>query len=81
MDNSVYRDDSWKTETHYLVRRQRMAREVPGHDRWSHPDALCGAEIFRSHCGHGHCIRKRGHKGQCEPSWKLLERTLVRAES
>lgn len=79
LDDAVYRDDSWKTETHYLVRRQRQAPEVPGHARWSHPDALCGANIFRSHCGHGYCIRKHGHDGQCELSWRLLERTLVRA--
>lgn len=79
LDGAVYRDDSWKTETHYLVRRQRQAPEVPGHDRWFHPDALCGAEIFRSHCGHDHCIRKNRHDGQCEPSWRLLERTCILA--
>ena len=36
-DGAVYRDDSWRTETHYLVRRQRLAPEVPGHDCGSPP--------------------------------------------
>lgn len=79
LDGAVYRDDGWKTEAHYFVRLQRLAPEIPGHDCWSHPDALCGAEIFRSHCGYGCCIRRHGHDGRCEPSWKLLERTLVHA--
>ena len=77
LDDAVYCDDSWKTETHYLVRRQRQAPEVPGHERWSHPDALCGAQIFRNYCGSGSCIRKHGHDGKCEMGWKLLQRTLV----
>jgi len=66
-NGAVYGDDGWMHATHYLVRRQRMPPEVPGHENPMHPDALCG---YR-------CRRKARHDGRCEPYWREVERTLV----
>ena len=67
---AVYGDDGWMRATHYLVRRQRMAPEVLGHENPMHPEALCGPMT-------GRCRRKARHDGRCEPYWKEIERTLV----
>ena len=67
----TYHDDSWKRATHYLVKRQHLSPEVPGHENPMHSDALCGARLSI-----GSCRLRRRHGGRCEPYWKV-ERTLV----
>jgi len=77
LSGAVYGDDGWTRTTHYLVRRQHMAPEVPGHENPMHPDALCES-IMDTRCnGTDRCRRKARHDGRCEPYWKEIERTLV----
>lgn len=72
LGGALFGDDGWKREPHYLVKRQYMAPEVPGHSNPMHPDALCGARLQ-----HGFCRLKARHAARCEDYWKVLERTLV----
>ena len=74
---AVYGDDGWKRATHYLVRRQHMPPEVPGHENPMHPDALCGSMMYTRGNGTNRCRRKARHDGRCEPYWREIERTLV----
>lgn len=73
---AVYGDESWKGVSHYLVKRQYMPPEVPGHENPMHPDALCGARFDNDRCR----LRRR-HEGRCEPYRKEIERILVEKES
>lgn len=73
---AVYADDGWKRSTHYIVGRQHMPPEVPGHENPMHPDALCGAMLG----SRGQCRLRRRHEGRCEGYWKEIERTLVMPE-
>ena len=68
--------DGWPRATHYLVRRQHMPPEVPGHENPMHPDALCGASVWRDG-GTSSCRLRSRHEGRCEPYWKEIQRTLV----
>lgn len=70
---AVYGDDGWKHVAHYLVKRQHLPPDVPGHRNPMHPDALCGARLDLN----GRCRLRSRHEGRCEPYWKELERTLM----
>lgn len=74
---AVYGDDGWTRATHYLVRRQHMPPEVPGHENPMHPDALCGAMRGWRDGSTSRCRLRSRHEGRCEPYWKEIERTLV----
>lgn len=74
---AVYGDDGWTRATHYLVRRQHMPPEVPGHENPMHPDALCGAMQGWRDGSTSRCRLRSRHEGRCEPYWKEIERTLV----
>ncbi len=77
LGGAVYCDDGWRSATHYLVRRQHMPPEVPGHDNPMHPDALCGAMRGWSDGSTSRCRLRSRHEGSCEPYWKEIERTRV----
>lgn len=72
LSGALFGDEAWKRVSHYLVKRQYMAPEVPGNSNPMHPDALCGARLQ-----HGVCRLKARHTSRCEDYWKVLERTLV----
>lgn len=71
---AVYRDDSWRSVTHYFTKWQHMPPEAPGHENPMHPDALCGARLSN---GRDSCRLKSRHEGRCEPYWREIERALV----
>jgi len=71
-DGAVYVDTPGVP--HYVVTRQHLPPEVPGHDNPMHPDALC--QGLRS--SRGGCRRRSRHLGCCEPNWKVIKREFVK---
>lgn len=73
---SRFGDDGWKRQVHFVVKTREMPREVPGHDDWRHPDALCGLTDYRNRP----CRLARTHRDKgtaCESSWKEVSRVRV----